>query len=282
MPDTSQFISRFSAGIHLLDGATGTELRKAGMPENCCAEQWIIDHPQALISLQYAYVDAGSEIVYAPTFLAQPLALKRWGLEHETEEINRKLISLSRTAAPGCLIAGNLTTMTGFADPGSPEAREAYRRQIQGLIGGGADILAAETLTNTEEAVVILSVARELSSPAVMISFTCRDHDRLYSGEQLIDAIQAAEGSGAAAVGVNCVPASKDLPEMIKGLRRITGLPLICKPNAGHPADHRYPVDRYEFRSILSACAENGANLIGGCCGTTPDYIRGLSGICNS
>ena len=78
MLDTSQFIRRFAAGIHLLDGATGTELRKAGMPKNCCAEQWIIDHPQALISLQRAYGDAGSEIIYAPTFLAQPLALKKW------------------------------------------------------------------------------------------------------------------------------------------------------------------------------------------------------------
>ena len=105
MINRTRFLDRFSHGIHLLDGATGTMLRKAGMPVCCCAEQWILDHPQSLVALQKAYCEAGSEIVYAPTFLAQPLALAKWNLDAETARINRKLVALSHAAAPGCLVA---------------------------------------------------------------------------------------------------------------------------------------------------------------------------------
>ena len=274
MLNREQFIERFSTGIHLLDGATGTELRKAGMPADCCVEQWITDHPEAIIRLQRAYAEAGSEILYAPTFLAQPLALKKWGLERETEGINRELIRLSRTAAPGCLTAGNLTTMRGCA--GDPEdMRDAYRRQMRALIAGEADLIAAETLMDLNEAKVILELAEELSAPAVMISFTCRGN-RLFSGEELAEAMHAAEEAGAASVGINCVPASAELPELISRLRGMTELPLICKPNAGYPVQGKYPVGIHEFTSLVMDCAGKGANLIGGCCGTTPDYIRNL------
>ena len=269
-----QFAERFSHGVHLLDGATGTELRRAGMPADCCAEQWIIDHPREIIRLQEAYAQAGSEILYAPTFLAQPLALKKWGLEKETEKINRELVRLTRTVSPDCLVAGNLTTMRGSTD--DPKAmRDAYRRQMEALVDSGADLLAAETLMSAEEAEIILDLAEALSAPAVMISFTCRG-DRLFSGGKLTDVLRAAEEAGAAAAGVNCVPASGELPELIGRLRGITGLPLICKPNAGYPVNGEYPVNIKAFTSVMLACAGNGANLIGGCCGTTPDYIRNL------
>ena len=274
MLNREQFIERFLSGVHLLDGATGTELQKAGMSADCCAEQWIIDHPWAIFRLQQAYAEAGSEILYAPTFLAQPLALKKWGLEKKTEAINRELVRLSRTAALDCLVAGNLTTMRGSTD--DPEAmRNAYRCQMKALIAGEADLIAAETLMNPNEAKVILELAEELSAPAVMISFTCRG-DRLFSGEKLAEAVHAAEEAGAAAVGINCVPASAELPELISRLRGMTELPLICKPNAGYPVQGKYPVGIHEFTSLVMDCAGKGANLIGGCCGTTPDYIRNL------
>ena len=274
MLNREQFIERFSTGIHLLDGATGTELRKAGMPADCCAEQWITDHPEAIIRLQRAYAEAGSKILYAPTFLAQPLALKKRGLEKKTEEINLELVRLSRAAVPDCLAAGNLTTMRGSTD--DPEImRDAYRCQMKALIAGEADLIAAETLMDLNEAKIILELAEELSAPAVMISFTCRGN-RLFSGEELAEAMHAAEEAGAAAVGINCVPASAELPELISRLRGMTELPLICKPNAGYPVQGKYPVGIHEFTSLVMDCAGKGANLIGGCCGTTPEYIRNL------
>lgn len=274
MLNREQFIERFSTGVHLLDGATGTELRKAGMPADCCAEQWIAGHPGEIIRLQQAYAEAGSEIIYAPTFLAQPLALKKWGLEKKTEAINRELVRLSRTAALGCLVAGNLTTMRGSTD--DPEAmRNAYRCQMKALIAGDVDLIAAETLMDADEAKIILELAEELSAPAVMISFTCRG-DRLFSGEDLTETLRAAEEADAAAVGINCVPASAELPELIGRLRGMTGLPLVCKPNAGYPVQGQYPIGIQEFTSLLLDCAGKGANLIGGCCGTSPDYIRNI------
>lgn len=276
MLNRSRFMERFSSGIHLLDGATGTELRRAGMPDNCCGEQWCLGHPEAVRTLQRAYAEAGSVIVYAPTFLAQPLALKRWGLETETGRINRSVISISREAAPGCLIAGNLTTMQGCGTDDPAAMKAAYRCQTEALIDGGADILAAETLMNTREAELILETAAELSEMPVMVSFTCRDGKELYSGKKIADALRAAEEKGACAVGINCVAADDTLPELIRTLRQAVRVPLLCKPNAGYPVKGKYPVGATRFAAVLTACAENGANLIGGCCGTTPEYIREL------
>ena len=187
---------------------------------------------------------------------------------------NRELVRLSRTAALGCLVAGNLTTMRGSTD--DPEAmRNAYRCQMKALIAGDVDLIAAETLMDADETKIILELAEELSAPAVMISFTCRG-DRLFSGEDLTETLRAAEEAGAAAVGINCVPASAELPELIGRLRGMTGLPLVCKPNAGYPVQGQYPIGIQEYTSLLLGCAGKGANLIGGCCGTTPDYIRNL------
>ena len=159
------------------------------------------------------------------------------------------------------------------------ELDEIYIKETEALgrmlADSGADLLAAETLMSLEEAEMILGLAGALSAPAVMISFTCRG-DRLFSGEKLTDALRIAEKAGAAATGINCVPASGEQPELIGKLHGITGLPLICKPNAGYLVNGEYPVNIQEFTSVMLDCAGNGANLIGGCCGTTPDYIRNV------
>ena len=96
-----QFHEKIASGIHILDGATGSNLRNAGMPKACCAEAWILENPEPLVALQRAYAQAGSQILYAPTFQAQPIALQAVGLEKQTESINEALVSLSRSAAPG-------------------------------------------------------------------------------------------------------------------------------------------------------------------------------------
>ena len=135
-----QFQQKIAEGFSLLDGATGSNLRNAGMPKGCCAESWILEHPEPLVSLQRSYAEAGSKIIYAPTFQAQPIALKTVGLDAHTEKINEALVALSRSAAPGCLIAGDLTTLTTFCDSWDEEnfdlLVENYRRQIRGLDKG--------------------------------------------------------------------------------------------------------------------------------------------------
>ena len=155
-----QFQQKLAEGFHILDGATGSNLRNAGMPKGCCAESWILEHPEPLVALQRSYAEAGSKIIYAPTFQAQPIALKTVGLDKQTEKINEALVALSRSAAPGCLIAGDLTTLATFCDSwdgGSFDLLvENYRRQIRGLIDGGADLLVGETLLYPQEAEAIL------------------------------------------------------------------------------------------------------------------------------
>lgn len=274
------FASRFSTGVHLLDGATGTALRAAGMPRGCCAEAWILDHPQVIMDLQRAYVKAGSEIIYAPTFRAQPMALAAHGLAERTEEINRRLIALSRKAAPDCLIAGNLTTLRGCIDTSDPanlsRMTADYQRQIAALAAGDADLLAAETLMHPLEAQAILKAAAAEQVEAVMISFACRPDGTLYAGHSAVDALRSAEEAGAAAVGVNCIAAEDGLPGLIARLRRHIRGPLLCKPNAGHAVQGVYPVSADRFAQLLQSCAVQGASLIGGCCGTDPTWIHAV------
>ena len=111
-----QFQNLLTAGPILLDGATGSNLQKAGMPRGGCTEAWILDHPKALTDLQRRYAESGSRILYAPTFQAQPIALKAAGLDHRTEALNAELVALTRSAGPECLVAGNLTTLAAFTD----------------------------------------------------------------------------------------------------------------------------------------------------------------------
>ena len=144
-----EFQEKVAHGLRILDGATGSNLMKAGMPRGCCTEEWVLAHPEAIIELQRGYAEAGAQIVYAPTFQAQPIALERVNLHRQTEAINAQLVSLSRAAAPGCLIAGDLTTLATYTDSYDPDKFdllvENYRRQIKGLMDGGADLLVGET-----------------------------------------------------------------------------------------------------------------------------------------
>lgn len=280
-----EFTQRVREGLRLLDGATGSNLRAAGMPKDCCAEQWVLEHPQPLVALQRAYAQAGSQIIYAPTFQAQPLALKAVGLDAHTEKINEALVSLSRSAAPGCLIAGDLTTMATVCDSWAPESFdtmvEAYRRQIRGLMDGGADLLAAETLMYPQEAEAILTAAELEGAGAVMYTFTMQPDGSLFSGAEAGPILRELEQAGAAALGFNCVAADMMTPYLVAKLRRYVNAPLVCKPNAGIPtigADGvaHYDMGPEEFAGVIKACRENGADILGGCCGTTPVHIQAV------
>lgn len=280
-----EFQRKLTEGHCVLDGATGSNLRNAGMPRGCCAELWILEHPEPLVALQRAYAQAGSKIIYAPTFQAQPIALKAEGMEKQTEKINEALVALSRSAAPGCLIAGDITTLTTFCDSWD-EANfdllvENYRRQIRGLIDGGADLLVGETLMYPQEAEAILCAAELEGAGAQMYTFTMQGDGSLFSGADAGKILHELEEAGAAAVGFNCVAADMMTPYLISRLRRSVKGPLICKPNAGVPTIGPDGVAHYaqtpeEFAAIMARCKENGASILGGCCGTAPSYIAAI------
>ena len=280
-----EFQSLLAKGPLLLDGATGSNLQKAGMPRGCCTEEWILANPEALIMLQRSYARAGSNIIYAPTFQAQPIALERVNLQRQTEAINAHLVALSRAAAPDCLIAGDLTTLANFCDSWDEAAFdtlvENYRRQIHGLVDGGADLLIGETLLYPQEAEAILVAAELECVPASMFTFTMQSDGSLFSGRDAGPVLRSLEEAGAAAVGFNCVAADMMTPYLVSKLRRSVKGPLICKPNAGVPVinDEGVPVYRQtpeEFASIVRQCRDNGASIFGGCCGTAPEFITAL------
>lgn len=269
----------------ILDGATGSNLQKQGMPRGCCTETWILEHPQALLDLQRRYVEAGSQVLYAPTFQAQPIALQKVGLEKETETINEQLVKLSRSVSSDVLVAGNLTTLATFTDSFDESnfdlLVENYRRQIKGLLAGGADLLAAETLMYPLEAEAILTAAELEGAGVVMYTFTMQPDGSLFSGRDAAPILQELEQSGAAAVGFNCVAADDMLPGLVSKLRRYVKGPLVCKPNAGNPvigADGlpHYPMSAPEFGNILKDCFAMGATILGGCCGTAPEFIHAI------
>lgn len=283
-----QLQEKIAGGVRFLDGATGSNLRAAGMPKGCCTEQWVLENPEPLVALQRAYAAAGSQIIYAPTFQAQPIALKAVGLDAHTEKINEALVTLSRSAAPGCLIAGDLTTLATFCDSWSPDCFDLlvdnYRRQIRGLIDGGADLLIGETLLYAQEAEAILTAAELEGAGAAMYSFTMQPDGALLSGADGGQVLSELEEAGAAAVGFNCVAADMMTPYLVAKLRRSVKIPLICKPNAGIPTINAEGVAEYaqtpeEFADVMRQCRENGATLLGGCCGTTPAFIAALKAI---
>ena len=283
-----EFAEKVRNGFQILDGATGSNLRKAGMPNGVSTELWVLEHPEPLVRLQRAYAQAGAKIIYAPTFQAQPIALKAYGMESHTEKINEALVALSRSAAPGCLIAGDITTLAAYCDSwdeGNFDLLvENYRRQIRGLIDGGADILVGETLMYGHEAEAILTAAELEGAGASMFSFTMQPDGSLFSGADAGKVLKGLEDAGAAAVGFNCVAADMMTPYLVSKLRRYVKGPLICKPNAGVPTIDDKGIACYsqtpeEFAAIVKQCKENGAAIVGGCCGTAPAYIAALKNI---
>ena len=291
MLTTQQFHERLSSGPLFMDGATGSNLMKAGMPRGCCAEAWILENPQPLLQLQSAYAAAGSQLIYAPTFQAQPLALAKAGLEKDTEKINAQLVALTKHAAPDCLVIGDIATMAAVCESWDPAnfdlLVENYRRQIRGLIDGGADIIGGETLMYPQEAEAILTAASLENASIVTLSFVLQPDGSFFSGMEAGPVLRELEQVGASAVGFNCVAADCMTAGLVAKLRRYTSLPLLCKPNAGNPiigADGlaQYPMGAEEFSAIIADCRAMGASLLGGCCGTDPSFIAAVKSALSS
>lgn len=281
-----EFHNLLGKGSLILDGATGSNLMKAGMPRGCCTEKWVLENPEALLALQRDYVQAGSQILYAPTFQAQPIALERVGLAQETERVNEQLVRLTRSASEGALVAGDLTTLAVYTDSYDPDnfdlLVENYRRQIRGLIQGGADLLVGETLMYPLEGEAILTAAELEGASCCMYSFTMQPDGSFFSGMDAGPVLKELEESGAAAVGFNCVAADGMTPGLVSKLRRYVRGPILCKPNAGVPTIGQdnlphYPMLPQEFAHIMAQCQVMGAQILGGCCGTDPSFIQALT-----
>ena len=273
-------------GPVLLDGATGTNLQKAGMPVGVCPEQWILENSEVLIDLQKRYVEAGTDILFAPTFTASRIKLKEYGLEDHLEEMNRKLVALSKEAAKGTnvLVAGDLT-MTGeqlypLGDLMFEDLVDVYKEQAKIIADAGADLFVVETMMSLQECRAAVLAIREVCDLPVMVSLTYNEDGRTLYGTDPVTAVVVMQSLGADAVGMNCSTGPEAMLEPIAKMAEYAAIPLLAKPNAGMPelidGQTVFNVEPEEFAEVGKKLVEEGAAIIGGCCGTTPEHIRAL------
>ena len=273
-------------GPVLLDGATGTNLQKAGMPVGVCPEQWILENSEVLIDLQKRYVEAGTDILFAPTFTASRIKLKEYGLEDHLEEMNRKLVAHSKEAAKGtnALVAGDLT-MTGeqlypLGDLMFEDLVDVYKEQAKIIADAGADLFVVETMMSLQECRAAVLAIREVCDLPVMVSLTYNEDGRTLYGTDPVTAVVVMQSLGADAVGMNCSTGPEAMLEPIAKMAEYAAIPLLAKPNAGMPelidGQTVFNVEPEEFAEVGKKLVEEGAAIIGGCCGTTPEHIRAL------
>ncbi len=279
-----EFQALFKEHPIFLDGATGSNLQKKGMPPGVCPEQWILDNREIMIALQRAFIDAGSDIVYAPTFTANRIKLKEYGLEDKIRQMNLELVALSKEAAGDrAYVAGDLS-MTGeqLAPMGRldfEELIEIYKEQIGYLTEAGTDLLIVETMMSLQEARAALIAAKETCELPVMVTMTFEADGRTLYGTDAVTAAVVLESLGADAIGANCSTGPDKMGDVIRRMAEVTSVPIIAKPNAGLPsldADGNtvYDMGAETFGTYMKALVEAGASIVGGCCGTTPEHIR--------
>lgn len=266
-----------------LDGATGSNLQKQGMPAGVCPEQWILEHRDIMIGLQRDFVAAGSDIVYAPTFTSNRIKLKEYGMEEQIEQINRDLVGISKEAVGGkAYIAGDLT-MTGeqLAPMGRLDFEElvdVYKEQIRYLVEAGVDLLVIETMMSLQETRAAVIAAKEVCDLAVMATLTFESDGRTLFGTDAATAAIVLESLGVAAVGTNCSAGPDKMVDTVRRMAEVTGIPIIAKPNAGLPSldgdgNTVYDMGAETFGRHMRDLISAGASVIGGCCGTTPAHI---------
>ncbi len=286
--DRKLFKRLFDNRIVILDGATGSNLMKAGMPAGCCPEKWILDNPKHLIKLQREYIKAGSNIILAPTFTANRIKLAEYGLEKDIVSINKGLVALSKEAVAleghRGYVAGDIT-MTGkqLKPIGNMELNElicVYKEQAEILVEAGVDLFIVETMMSLAEARAALIAIREVCDLPVMVSMTFNEDGKTLFGATPESSVVVLQSLGADAVGINCSTGPKEMISLVEKMVLYAKVPVFAKPNNGKPelidGKTGYRMSSEEFATLASMLVEAGVSAVGGCCGTTPEHIAKL------
>jgi 5-methyltetrahydrofolate--homocysteine methyltransferase len=270
----------------LSDGAWGTEFQKLGATPGACLDEWSLSKPEFVRQVADSYVQAGSRVLLTNTFRANPISLAQYGLQDRFQAINRAAVKISRQAA------GNSTLVFASIGPSGKmlltkevtveQLREAFSRQAHALAAEGPDAILIETMTDLTEARIAAAAALETQLP-VIVSFVFdsgKNRDRTIMGTTPEQVVEALAGDGVHAIGANCGLGIRDFIPICKRLAAASSLPIWIKPNAGLPemvggAAH-YKTTPAEFAASAQELYEAGATFLGGCCGTTPDFIRAL------
>ena len=268
-------------GPILLDGGMGTMLQARGLAMGEAPELAALEHPDWLLDIHRAYVEAGSQILCANTFGANREKLRRTG--RTVEEVVPAAVALAKQAAAGRALVsldvgpiGQLLEPTGTLQ--FEEAVDIFKEMVRAAVSAGADLVMVETMTDLQECRAALLAVKECSSLPVMVAMTYEERGRTFLGCDPASAALTLEGMGADVIGVNCSLGPKEMEPLARELTRWSTLPISIKPNAGlpDPAGGGYDIGPREFAADLAVLAEQGVKLLGGCCGTTPEYIACL------
>ncbi|MFO7942441.1 MAG: homocysteine S-methyltransferase family protein, partial [Bacillota bacterium] len=278
-------------GPILMDGATGHELFRLGMPSGACPEAWVLQNPELVRDLQSRYVAAGSRIILTPSFGANRPKLAQYGLDSDVAGLNRRLAELSRSVAGDALVAGDVSMTGDLVRPtGSLDFEDAvdiFREQIRGLVQGGVDLLFIETMVDLAEARAALIAAREACELPVICSMTFESDGATVTGAHPASALVTLQSLGAFAVGCNCSTGPADMLGIISEMAPYAEVPLVAKPNAGLPritpdGEAEYPLSPGEFAREYAPLLGAGVEIVGGCCGTNPEHIAALAALDDS
>ncbi|MBC8558097.1 homocysteine S-methyltransferase family protein [Jutongia hominis] len=272
----------------ILDGATGSNLQKRGMPTGVCPEEWILENADVMCGLQREYIQAGTNVLYAPTFSGNRIKLEEYGLADKLEQMNTDLVAISKRAiqeehAEGkVFIAGDIT-MTGVqVEPLGPmpfeELVSVYKEQITCLDKAGVDLLVVETMMSLQECRAAVIAAKEVTTLPIMVTLSFNEDGRTLFGTNPETAALVLTTLSADAIGINCSTGPEKMIPVIEKMSKYTDIPLICKPNAGLPqmvdGETVYDMDADTFAKEMLVLAQKGVDILGGCCGTTPEHIQ--------
>lgn len=266
----------------ILDGATGTEIQKMGYDGSISSEEWALLHPDKMAELQRGYVEAGSNVVYAPTFGANRIKLKEHGVKDPVEDYNCRLVEISKKAVGDkAYVAGDIAP-TGkilypLGDIHFEELVEIYSEQVKAMEESGVDLYVIETMMTLAEARAAVLAVRKYSKKPIFVTFTCDETGRTLTGTDVTAVLQVMQGMGVDAFGLNCSVGPDQMLIQLKRLQEVSRIPLIAKPNAGLPiivdGETIYPASPEEFTEYIPALAEAGVEIYGGCCGTRKEHI---------
>ena len=269
--------------VIILDGATGTQLQKLGMPQGACPEIWCLEYPEIISKIHKEYLDVGSDVIYTCSFGANRIKLSQHG-EKNIKKVNRDLGLIAKEAAQGKLVAADIGPTGKFVEPYGElkfdEAVDIFGEQVQGLLSAGVDIFVIETMMDIQEARAALIAVKELTDKFTMVTMTYEKDQRTLGGTDPVTALITLQSLGADAVGCNCSMGPQAMVKLIKTMKPYSYVPLVAKPNAGMPklkaGETFFDMKAGEFSSFGKKFVEAGANILGGCCGTSPEHIKAL------
>lgn len=274
----------------LLDGGFGTELIRRGFPQGACPESWNVERPEAVQEIHKSYFEAGSDAVLTNSFGGSAIKLAAHGLDKRCYELNRAAAIVANEVKPsGGFVGGSIGPTGKFLQPqgefSEPEFEDSYAEQARGLADGKVDFLLIETQYDLREALCALRAARKVAAVPVFVTMTFNRVPRGFftlMGNSVAQCLEELEKERVPVVGANCTLDSSDMADLVKVMRERTRLPLIAQANAGKPSlsgdgEVSYSQGLQSYLEQIPRIIENGANVIGGCCGTNPDYIRRMA-----